>query len=383
MTSRMRTRMLAATAAAAATILALAGCAAGDDGSSTPSDTGSAVSTDYLAEAYDGVVGEVPTEPVAITDDIHAWIVSCGQQVTTCSSPAVGAEEAALEIGWTADVCDGQLNPNGWASCIRNGIAADADIIIAIGQDCMSVSGALAEAKDAGIPTIGAGGVDCDDEPLFSGVTQSMPDMSTKEWWMLMGELQAKWLIGTLDGNAKLLNVEFNDTVWGPWMTEGRLAAIEACEGCEVVDTLQLANSDVATGALTQKLETALLQNPDVNALAIPIDGWFLAGLAQGIEASGRTDDLSVIGAFGSIPNYGFIRDGFGEDATVTFSAAWDGWGAIDAALRVLAGQEIQANGVGLQVVDSETNVPAEGAEFAYTPEVDFRSAYRTTWGLN
>lgn len=382
MTSRITQRMLTATAAAAATILILAGCSAGNEEPATPDSSAPAVTTDYLAEAYEGVTGEVPTEAVEITDDIHAWIVSCGQAVTTCSSPSNGAAEAAAEIGWQADICDGKLNPMSKSECIRSGIAAGADVIIVVGDDCAQVSGALAEAKSAGITTIGAGGNDCDGDPLFSGVTQNMPDMSNQEWWTLMGELQAKWLVGKTDGNAKLLNVEFNDTVWGPWMNEGRLAVIEDCENCEIVATVQLANSDVATGALAQKLSTALLQAPDANALAIPIDGWFLAGLGQAIEESGRSADLNVIGAFGSVPNFGLIRDGVGEDATVAFSPEWNGWGAIDTTLRVLAGQDVIGDGTGLQVVDAETNLPAPGASFVYTPEIDFRSAYRAAWGL-
>lgn len=377
-----RRRTAGAVAIITVALVALVGCATdGGDAGTSPVQTAPAA-TDYLAEAYAGIVGEVTTEPVAITDDISAWVVSCGEAVISCSSPSAAAAEAATEVGWQVDVCDGKLNPNGWSECIRSGIAAKADVMLVIGQDCASFSGALEEAKNAGIVTVGVGGTDCADGPLFSAVTQQMPDMSSQEWWTTLGELQAKWLIGKAGGDAKLLNIEFNDTIWGPWITEGRLAVFEACDTCEVVGTLQLANSDVASGALAQKFETALLQQPSVNSVAIPIDGWFLAGLAQGIEASGRSADLNVVGAFGSIPNFGLIRDGVGEDATVAFSMEWDGWAGVDAALRLLAGQEVQASGIGMQTVDAETNLPAPGEPFSYSPEVDFRSAYRAAWGL-
>src|SRR5690606_9395602 len=102
----------------------------------------------------------------------------------------------------------------------------------------------------------------CPDEPLFSGVTESLKGISNKAWWASVGELQAKWLMGKTDGAVKLLNVEFNDAGWGPWMTEGRLTMLESCADCEVLATIQLSNADVATGALGQKLASALLQYP-------------------------------------------------------------------------------------------------------------------------
>lgn len=380
---RSRNRMLI-TATAAAAVLVLAGCAPGTDDSTGPAPdaNGAVTSTDYLAEAYEGVTAMPPTEPVTITPDISAWIVSCGEAVTTCSTPAAAAQEAAIEVGWEADICDGQLNPAVKSECIRNGIAAGADVMVIIGDECAQFSGALSEARDAGIVTIAAGGEDCDDTPLFSGVQQPMPNMSNEEWWGTLGALQAKWLIGQADGDVNVLNVEFNDTMWGPWMAEGRLAVFEDCDRCEIVGTVQLANSDIGAGTLVQKFETALLQNPTANSVAIPIDGWFLAGVGQAIEASGRSADVNFIGAMGSIPNFGLIRDGVGQDATVAMSGQWNGWGAIDTALRVLAGQEIQPSGYGLQAVDADTNLPEPGAEFAYAPEVDFRAEFRSAWGL-
>lgn len=363
--------------------LVVTACSTGTVGGATDTPSASAPAggdaASALAAAYEGVVGAPPTEPVAVPSDITAWVVSCGELATTCAAPAAGAVDASEQIGWEASVCDGELNPNGWGSCIRQGIAAQADVIITIGQDCGAISGALQEAADAGITTVNVGGVDCTPSLYTANVTM-LEGFSYEEYWSKVGELQADWLIGQTDGAVKLLQVEFNDTQWGPIITEALEARLAECEGCSIVGTVQLANSDLATGTLPQKFSTALLQYADANAVAIPIDGWFLAGLGQAINASGRGETLHVVGNFGSIPNWEVIRSAGGQDATVASAAEWNGWAGVDAALRSLAGQDILPAGIGLQVVDAENNLPDAGQPFSYTPTIDFQADYLSVW---
>ncbi|GAA1705407.1 substrate-binding domain-containing protein [Microbacterium sediminicola] len=375
---KSRALLLAAGAAALALVISACSSSAAPDQSPTTDAPGIDAAA-ALQAAYDGVVGAPPTEAVPVAADQTAWVVSCGEISTTCAAPAAGAVEAASAIGWEASVCDGELNPDGWSACIRQGIAAAADVIITIGQDCAAESGALQEAATAGITTINVGGLDCED-PLFSGNVQMLDGYTYDDYWMKVGELQADWLIGQTDGAVKLLAIEFNDTQWGPLITAGLNARLADCADCEIVGSVQLSNADLATGALSQKFSTALLQHPDANAVAIPIDGWFLAGLAQAINASGRSDEVSVIGNFGSIPNWEIIRSNGGQDATVASAAEWNGWAGIDAALRVLAGQELLPAGIGLQVVDAETNLPDPGQPFVYTPAIDYQADYQAVW---
>ena len=113
---------------ATALVLVLVGCGSDTaDPEAAPSDPASSVTTAAgppepvsgvdpaaaLAKAYAGILGELPTTPTEPVADQSIWVVSCGQQVSTCSTPSAAAVEAAEAIGWTAKVCDGQLNPNG------------------------------------------------------------------------------------------------------------------------------------------------------------------------------------------------------------------------------------------------------------------------------
>ncbi len=333
--------------------------------------------------AYTGITGTPPTAAAAPKSGIHAWVVSCGQQVPTCAGPAQAAVDAAKAAGWDATICDGKLNPQGWSACIRQGISAKAGGIIVIGQDCNSMQAALQEAKTANIPTVAGGGNDCDvsgGPKLFSGVVTNLPSLTAQQWWEKLGALQADWIIGKTDSKAQVLSLQFTDAIWGPWIQQGFAKELAACTGCKVLDTIKIANADVASGQLPQKFSTALLKVPTANAVNVPLDGWFFAGLSQAVQSSGKADKLAVIGSFGEPGNLDLIRNGTGEDATVGFSASWSGWAAVDVLARVLNSQPVQPAGIGLQVIDAQHNMPASGP-FQYSPPIDYAAAYKKAWG--
>jgi ribose transport system substrate-binding protein len=369
---------------------ALAACSSSGSGTGDGSGSGAAGSDIAPAAAYKtafaGVTGAPPTASVQPAAHVLAWVVSCGQQVPTCAGPAGAAVAAAKAAGWDAKLCDGKLNPQGWAACIRQGISAKASGIIVIGQDCNSFQAALQEAKSAGIPTIGAGGNDCDvtgGTKLYSAVVQNLPGLTAQQWWAKLGALQADWIIGKTGGEAQVLSLQFTDAIWGGWIQDGFSKELATCGGCKIVSTLEIGNADVATGQLPQRLGTALLKVPTANAVNVPLDGWFFAGLSQAIQSSGRSDQLAVVGSFGEPGNLDLISKGNGEDATVAFNAEWVGWAGVDTLARILAQQPVQPAGVGLQVIDADHNMPAAGQPFQYQPAVDYAGAYMKDWGVS
>ncbi|GAA2216298.1 hypothetical protein GCM10009850_117670 [Nonomuraea monospora] len=332
------------------------------------------------------MVGQPPTKTITAKGGGLAWVVSCGESLETCATPTAGALAAAKAAGFETKLCDGKLNPQGWSECIRQGISAKAAGILIVGQDCASFQAALREAQAAKIPTIGAGGNDCDvtgGQKLFSASIQKMPGMTSEQWWNQMGALQADWIIGRTGGQAQVLSTMFTDAIWGDWIQDGFTQRLGTCAGCKVLDTVQISNQDVASGQLGQKFSTALLKQPTANAVNFPIDGWFFTGLGQAVRSSGRTGDLRVIGAFGDQGNLRAIAENSGQDATVAFSAEWDGWAGVDALIRVLAGQDAQPAGIGLQAIDADRNMPQSGTSFAYNPKVDFEAAYKSAWGIS
>lgn len=369
-----------------AVLLAFAMTACGGSSDSSSSADGSVSDSEaksQLDTAYQGLTGKPPTESVPAPSGVNAWVVSCGQALLTCSTPSDAIVEAGTSIGWNVNVCDGKLNPDGWSACIRQGTAQKVTVIFVIGQDCSSFEGPLREARSAGITTIGVGANDCDvvgGEKLFSAITQRYQGMTNRQWWTKLGALQADWLIGKTNGNLKLLEVKMSDAKFGPWISEGLHAELEKCSSCTITHTVTLTNQDSATGALGQKFSSALLSAADVNAVAVPLDPWFLGGISQGIQSSGRANQLAVIGAFGQEANLDLIRSGQAEDATVAYDQTWEGWSGVDTALRIMAGQTVLPAGIGIQAVDGDHNLPAKGSSFTYQPKVEFKDLYRAVW---
>jgi ribose transport system substrate-binding protein len=122
-----------------------------------------------------------------------------------------------------------------------------------------------------------------------------------------------------------------------------------------------------------------LLQNPSVNAVFVPIDAWLSLGLGQAVKSSARAASLHVIGALGGASNLALIRGNGGEDATVAYSPLHYGYAAIDVATRALTKQPQVSEGITLQVVDPNHNMPGSGG---YIDSPDVAGHYKQIWGL-
>ncbi len=374
-------------------VLALATVAAcssssGSSGSSTTAagGTGSGNSpAQSLQAAYKGVTGTPPTVATKPKAGVNLWVVSCGEQVPSCATPVAAVEEAAKLVGWTVNKCDGQLNPGGWGTCIRQATSAGANVVVPVGIDCPSVQAPMQEAKAAGVKLIGGGGTDCNVVPGGQKVLDSerlqLEGYSIEQYWNLNGKLQAQWIIGKTNGQAKVLLVKFTDPVWGPWIADGFTKELATCSGCSVVSTLELANNDFVSNTATSKFSTALLQAPTANAVAVPIGGWMLQGFSQAVMSSGRFSQLSVATGFGDAANMDLIRNGQGQGGIVGYATAWGAYGSVDTAIRIINGEKALVQGDGMQFVDKDNNLPPAGQD--YTGNVDFKSAYKKIWGIS
>jgi ribose transport system substrate-binding protein len=365
--------------------LLAAGCSEGTaDGDSAVQDATSDTAKEALEAAFTGTTGTTPSTPTTPKPGVNLWVVSCGEQVPSCATPAAAAVEAAEVAGWTAKTCDGQLNPDGWGNCVRQATSAGADVIIPIGIDCPAIQQPFEEAKQAGVKVIGGGGADCDSvggEKLWASERLQIEGLSVKDYWAQAGATAANYLIGSTDGAAKVLEVKFTDPLWGPWLSEGFTTQLATCEGCEVVDTLELANNDFISGTATDKFASALQKAADANAVYVPVGGWMPTGFAQAVVASGRQADLVVASGFGNAANMELIRTNTGQNGVLGYATEWGGWGSVDTAIRVLNGEEPVVEGDGFQMVDADNNLPAAGED--YQGNVDFKSEYKALWGVS
>ncbi|GGH33441.1 sugar ABC transporter substrate-binding protein [Microbacterium album] len=367
--------------AIAALMLAACGGATqpGDQTGSGGDDELSEAAAAALELAYEGYGSTLedlaPTTP---PEGIDFFVMSCGEQLPTCAGPSASMVEAAQAAGWNATIVDGKLNPEGFATAIRQAVAAGADVLVPIGVSCSSAAAAFAEAAEAGVTIVGGGGVDDCDPKRWGSERKWLPDRSASEIFQTIGEVQADYVFGKNNGDVNALVLNSTSNAWGAWITEAFQARLEELGGGEV-HVLDISDPETANNSYLQKVTSALLSNPEINAVTMSTDSYLVTGLAAAIDQAGFGDQAVVVGAFGSEAAIDMIREGQpGITATVGIAQNWEAWGSIDTAIRVLNGEEPAFIGQSLQVVDADNNLPDSGP---YNGSIDWQSKFLEAWG--
>ncbi|GGC84563.1 hypothetical protein GCM10011512_09270 [Tersicoccus solisilvae] len=364
--------------------LVLSGCSDGAGTSGDATNTGggetSAGVQQALDEAYKGVGSDLSDlASTTVPKSMNVYVMSCGEQLATCHQPAAAVVEAAEKAGGTGKIVDGKLNPEGFATAIRQAIAGGADVLVPIGISCSAAAAAFKEAHDAGVTIIGGGGVDDCSPKVWNSERLWLKDAPKTGFFGVFGQLMADYVYGKNNGNVKAIVINSTTNAWGPWITQSFKDQLAKLGGGEVLQTIDVSDPETADNSYLQKVTSALLANPDANALIVPTDSYLETGLAAAIDQAGLADKLTVIGAFGGDGAIDMIRNGkSGINATVAMGNAWQGWGSIDTALRVMNKQDPAYIGQSVQVIDADHNMPMSGG---YEGSVDFRSKFLKAWG--
>lgn len=338
-----------------------------------------------LAAAYKGTFGTPPTSgPKAVTGK-SVWVVSCGQAAYSCSIPAGYAMDAVAAIGWKGHLCDGQLDPSVETTCVQQAIAAGANGILLAGIDCSGLVSSLEAAKTAGVKVVSPLGFDCNDphvggSPLFSAYLTYSGGQDLKTYITNWGASRAAWIIGNSGGHAQVIDVTLDGVLVPTYADQGFEEMMAKCAGCKIVDTVHLSLSDVASGAASQKVATALESFPKATYLDSPFDSAIPAFIAGAIKDSGRKN-LKVMGDECFSTNLTYIRTGGPENACSALAEDWGEWAAVDTLNRLFAGDSAASmpdSGLGFQLVDPAHNLPASGP---YVAPVNFKAAYEKVWG--
>ncbi|PWJ48291.1 ABC-type sugar transport system, substrate-binding protein, contains N-terminal xre family HTH domain [Quadrisphaera granulorum] len=383
-------RRLRALAAGSLLLLTLTACSSTTTSSTSASasaggaDTAAAERAAAAVEAgYAGDSTTPPTSGPAPATGKNVWLISASQQVPGLAHLTERGVEAATTLGWQTNVCDGQNNADGgWAKCVRQAVSAGADAVVLEAIDCAPVSQALSEARAKGVLVASLTSFDCDDPTQGGGQKQfdvDVPfsnDRTAAQNYTDQGKLRADWVIAQTKGAAKVVHVEFRGVAFGEYLADAFNEQIATCTGCEVVSTVVITPADIPN--IRQKFETALLQAPTANAVAVDVDFMLPAGVAQALSTSGK--QLTVAGAECSQESIGYLHRQQAIGMCIGGSSGWLAYAGMDGLNRAFAGQPVVDSGAGIQLVDATHNLPAEGSVFEGS--VDYASAYRAAWGV-
>lgn len=379
------TRKFAMAAAIAALALTVSACSTGDSGTQAeptePAETSSlsAEAQAALDSAYEGIGSTLEDlEPTTPEAGLNFYVMSCGESNATCAAPAAAMVDAAEAAGWTGTIVDGKLNPEGFATAIRQAVAGGADVLVPVGISCSAAAAAFGEAKAAGLTIVGGGGLDDCDPKAWDSERLWLEDPPVPSPFHAMGMLQADYTFGKNNGDAKAVVVNMTSNPWGGLVTEAYTSHLEELGG-EVLEVVDVSDPESADGSYVQKIISVLLANPDVNSLVMPSDAYLVNGLAAAIAQAGLAEQIVSVGGFGSEAALDMIRSGQpGITATVGQAQIWEAWGSIDTAIRVLNDQEPAHIGQSLQVVDADNNMPESGP---YDGSIDWKSKFLAAWG--
>jgi ribose transport system substrate-binding protein len=378
--------LAAATALALASLLASCSSASSNAASSNKvaaSDVPPAVAS-FLAKGYKGTYSAPPSTGPAAVKGKNVWVISCGQVVASCADPSDAAMAAGVAAGWHMHLYDAALNPANYTTGIDQAIADKANGIIDVVVDCDLARAPLLQAKAAGIMTVGIDSFDCNDplddtgSPVYSTFIKFNGEPTAGDAFQEWDALKMAWLIAQTDGKAKVVATYEPGFLISQHRAAGMKAEIALCKKC-ALDLVAFSPTDLEGDGAQDKLQSALLQNPDTNAVLIGTDSYFAQFANAALRDVGYSHYKIMGGECIGTTATDAIRAGGPEQACVVMPTQWEGWAAADELNRQFAdpGSAPVDEGLGFLVVDKTHNLPGTGA--VQLP-VNFIAAYEKVW---
>ena len=387
MRSVIKPPITAALASVVLSALALTACGTTDTaGAGGGKATSSGHLTSDLQKKYDTLFsgsfqGPPANAPKAVKGK-KVWIISCGRQFGVCTTVDREFQAAGKALGWRVTVFDSAGDPQKTIAGIRQAVAAHADGVASIANDCATIKSGLLAARSAGVPVVGYDGVGCAGDPLFAATVNMYGSTSILDFMAKRGTGSAILLAaqlqkhGITDGKileVKSVGQQSHGAYWGAWEKE-----IKAdCPKCKVVP-VTFTNSQVPNPA-TQIWRTAVTANPDADAVVFNSDAYLTLGLSTAIHASSNKKLVVCCGSGENQPKYLF-------DGTVSAANVWpyayDTWSIADTINQLLSGvkaTDLPNEGGGLAFVDADHNMPAKGQAITM-PVSDFRDLRTKAW---
>lgn len=394
---RAHNRLMTCTVVLALSLLSACAASNGDTGASGDDSylaTAKANTARYIA----GTDRALPTSAPKPEAGKKVWVIACSMAAEGCATPANAAAKAGKRIGWDMTVQDGKLDPNTYNQLIRSAIAAKVDGIILAVVDCGPVAEAIKQATAAGIKVVGTVSLDCNQEYVggeaeFSAQVSYCPDPTEDPAKLeicyedfLKNEYagnMADYTISKLDGKAEVIVMQEDDTLEPRIVGEAYQAQMAKCGGCKV-HVVDFTGQDLINGNLQTKAAAALVKYPTANVVMIPYDAAGFLGVSAAVKTTqNQGRDLIMVGAEGLSGAIEQIKAGQGQSFATGAPTAWWGWAAVDAMIRVVAGEPQVDQGIGVQAIDKDNNLPTATHYYDGNQDTKWQENYLKIWGVS
>ena len=219
----------------------------------------------------------MPMVQVANAAKTSICFVTYSLQIGYFQSSVAGGEAAAKELGVDIVVMDPQADASKQVSMVEDCIARQSDGIVVDPIESSALKGVIAEAGQRGIPMAVL------DTPIIADNVITNIGVPQYEASYTFGQFVAGWIIGKLDGKAKI-GIMLASSEVQLLRRDGFLAALAAVPGAKVIATGDGRNILERSIAEAEDMLTA---NPDINVIYATGDPSLQGGLAAA-ESQGR-----------------------------------------------------------------------------------------------
>ena len=287
-----------------------------------------------------------------------------------------GFEGATDALGWKLTTLSyDPSDPQGPSAAMQQAIDGGADYIAVSGQTTDTLGQALDAAKSAGVPVIelystdDIGGAD---NGIYANI--GSPAYSQASYPLL-----ADLVISDSGGQGKVLVVSVPDFAILNVATDSIKAAFEqGCPDCSL-QSLDLSITDLTGGTVSSQIVSALQSDPDIGYVYVTF-GDLATGLPEALSSAG----LDGVKLLGHVPNPEQLQslvDGT-SFAWIPLPRPESGWAAVDAMVRLAAGQEIDQPQHEVLPIEvwTQDNVPTPVEE--YQGPAGYQDQFKALWGL-
>lgn len=383
---RVRSRCAAAFAIAATTGVVLSGCGSSSSSSGTASAAGSKTDLAYFANATvaaekgNPTTYQGPTVKATPKPGVKIALIACARALSGCEIPLEQSTKAANAIHWNVVQLDGMGTPRGENAAILQAVASGAKVIIAYSIEPALVQQGLKAAHKAGIVLISdsnATGSPNPTIPLASG--QVGFDVDVSQDFVAGGRASGDWIVSDSNGKANVMVIGDKEFDSVNDIQKGLLSELAKCGTCTVPPVTYISAAEIGP-QVGQMVTSYLQQHPNINYVYAPYDP-VAAVLVPAISQAGLGTKVKVASAVGAPENFNFIRTGHVQASDQAADLAYQGYAAVDQAIRRLDGQPfaqpVSENSPWSLIVKS--NVPNNNQGLYFAP-FDYKSKFLALW---
>jgi len=386
MTTSLKRSMTAAGVAVAA--LVLAACGSGESSTTSTSPSGSASGTTPAAAAaaiIDPLKAQItwPT-PTKLGKAVDVkgktiWWIPIGDAVPVIHGFYSGFQQAVEAAGGTVKLCDGKFNPADIGNCLKQAADQKADAVVTAFIDYAMLPTAFDALTAKGIPVLVGGEAPSGGKTSSAQLAFFDPSGRVKKMY------ETTSAAGIVNGGDKPngLWLKLQDSSLTKDASDAGVAAWKVlCADCALA-TLDYttANADKLPSAVS----AALVSNPNVNVIMVPVDS-YVPAVSQALKTAGKTD-VKVVSTGGDLPNMQNVKAGT-QAGDLGTPVIYTGWTYANALFQQLVGDTVAPqDGLANRYFDSSnvgslTLTPEAYLSNAWYGDDSYVAAFKTAWGV-